>query len=223
MAGISTTQIVTIPGAIATAGRVTGRVTGPQARAGTRASGLVAVLAIVAGSALAGLACTPARGPNAMDVAFATTMVPHHEMGITLDELAVAGAADVRVRRLAFEMNSYQGPELDQLRKWARTWGGAMSGRPEKTTGPMTDPMTGPMGMPGPGDLDRLRAATGPAFDTRFLTLMIAHHDGAVSMAEHEQAAGSERRAVAMAGRIAVVQERQLAALRALLAELGAG
>ena len=197
----------------------------------TRTRTAIAALAIVTGSALAGPGCAPARGPNPADVAFATTMVPHHEMGITLDELAVAGAADVRVRRVAFEMNSYQGPELDQLRKWARTWGGATSPGTGTTadamsrpmTAPPADPMTGPMGMPGLGQLDRLRAATGPAFDTLFLTLMIAHHEGAVSMAQHEHAAGSDRRAVAMAGRIATVQERQLAAMRSLLAELVTG
>ena len=200
-------------------------------RSGIRTRTLIAALAIVTGGALTGAGCTSTRRPNATDAAFATAMVPHHEMGITLDELAVADAADVRVRRLAFEMNGYQGPELDQLRTWARMWGGASATRPRPMTGPMpqpmsgptSDPMTAPTGMPAAGDLDRLRSATGPAFDTLFLTLMIAHHEGAVAMARREQSGGADRRAVAMAGRIAIVQQRQLAALKSLVTALASG
>jgi uncharacterized protein (DUF305 family) len=120
------------------------------------------------------------------------------------------------VRRIAFEMNNYQGPELDQLRRWARSWGSgmAMTHRTGGTAG-------GPMGMPADDDLARLKASRGPAFDRLFLTLMITHHEGAVTMARAEVVSGNVPAAVVMAGQIVTVQQQQLAAMRGLLAELG--
>jgi uncharacterized protein (DUF305 family) len=153
---------------------------------------------------------------NAADTAFAVGMVPHHEMGITLDEIAVAGADDVRVRRIAFEMNTYQGPELDELRQWAGDWGSGMT-----MTHATSDPGAAPVGMPTDADLARLRASEGPTFDRLFLNLMITHHEGAVTMADDEVGNGSNKAAVAAAVRIARVQRSQLAAMQSLLAALG--
>ena len=210
MRGISTTQIVTIPERFATLGAATVRATAVAGRLGA-AFALVTVLAA---------GCARVSGHSAVDAAFAAAMVPHHEMGLTLDQLAEAGAEDVRVRRLAFEMNGYQGSELDQLRSWTTAWGGGMAAMHQGPDGSRPD---GAMGMPGATDLATLAASRGPAFDRLFLTLMITHHEGAVTMADHEVGAGRNGAAVALAGRIARVQRSQLAAMRSLLAELGDG
>jgi uncharacterized protein (DUF305 family) len=203
--GISTTQIVTIPGRFATFGARIRR-NRPIAAAGALLGALLLTLT----------GCS--RGPvaNAADTAFAVGMVPHHEMGITLDEIAVAGADDVRVRRIAFEMNTYQGPELDELRQWAGDWGSGMA-----MTHATSDPGAAPVGMPTDADLARLRASEGPTFDRLFLNLMITHHEGAVTMADDEVGNGSNKAAVAAAVRIARVQRSQLAAMQSLLAALG--
>jgi uncharacterized protein (DUF305 family) len=131
-------------------------------------------------------------------------MVPHHEAGIALDDLALARTDDVRVRHLAFEMNGYQGDELTTLRRIA---GGVA--RPDDAHG-----------MPTAAELDELARLRGPSFDRRFLTAMIRHHEGAVAMAGHLDGASDEVRR--LAATIVTAQTAQLERMRALLTELGA-
>lgn len=186
---ITTTPIVTIRSTVATVGRVL----------------IGAVLGVTAVAALAG-APGDASPTAAADARFAALMVPHHEAGIALDDLALRRTDDVRVRHLAFEMNSYQGRELDDLRDLAG----------DAAPGPAH-----PDGMPSPTELADLATRTGADFDRAFLTLMIRHHEGAVTMAERDGRAGTGAGVRAMADTLVRVQTDQLSRMRDLLAELG--
>ena len=147
-------------------------------------------------------ACGSGGGATAADTHWAAMVVPHHEAGIALDDLALARTDDVRVRHLAFEMNGYQGGELDELRRLA---GGVDAGAMA-------------IGMPTAAEMADLAARRGPDFDRQFLVLMIRHHEGALAMAGAPGASAGVRR---LADTLVVVQTEQLARLRALLAELG--
>ena len=76
---------------------------------------------------------------------------------------------------------------------------------------------TGDTGM----ELDALAAASGPDFDRLFLTRMIAHHQGAVAMAETEIADGENPDAIALAESIRDSQNAEIGEMQALLTELG--
>ena len=52
-----------------------------------------------------------------------------------------------------------------------------------------------------------LTDATGAAFDKQFLTMMIAHHEGAITMADEETAQGSNPDAKTLAAKIATDQQ----------------
>ena len=130
-------------------------------------------------------------------------MVPHHLVGIALDDAALRRTDDVRVRHLAFEMNAYQGRELDALRTLAA---GHDAGHPS------------PLGMPTDAELAGLERLSGAAFDGAFLTLMIRHHEGAVAMAGSEGRAGTSAAVRRLADAVVRVQTAQLDRLRALLA-----
>lgn len=186
--GITTTTIVTIRRTVATVGRTFLRV------------------ALLAGTLLAGTVACGDPPPRAADAHWAAMMVPHHEAGIALDDAALRRTDDVRVRNLAFEMNGYQGRELDDLRALA-----------VRSTAP---PMT-PLGMPAPAELAGLETLVGPTFDRAFLTLMIRHHEGAVTMAQRDGHAGTSAEVRRQADSLARVQTDQLARMRALLSELG--
>jgi uncharacterized protein (DUF305 family) len=152
-------------------------------------------------SCLLALAGCSSGGPSEADIHWASMMVPHHEAGITLDDLALTRTDDVRVRHLAFEMNGYQGGELDELRRLAR-------GAPSDMA----------VGMPTAAEMADLAERHGPGFDRQFLTLMIRHHEGALAMAG---APGASARVHRLAATLVTVQTEQLARLRALLAEIG--
>ena len=164
---------------------------------------LAAVLAATAAAGAAACGDAPVR---AADAHFAAMMVPHHEAGIALDDAALRRTDDVRVRHLAFEMNSYQGRELDDLRALASHASG---------------PAMLPMGMPTAAELAELETLRGEAFDRAFLTVMIRHHEGAVAMAERHGRAGTSAAVRRLADTLVAAQTDQLARMRALLSELG--
>ena len=157
---------------------------------------------------------------NDADVAFAQGMLPHHEGALELAQLAGDRAADPRVLDLATRIEAAQAPEIDTLTGWLDEWGAATDG---SSSSAGTDGMDhsghdtgGGMGM----DTGALAAASGAEFDRMFLTQMIAHHEGAVKMAQKEAANGSNPEAVTLANTIIGDQEAEIQEMQDLLSAL---
>jgi uncharacterized protein (DUF305 family) len=77
--------------------------------------------------------------------------------------------------------------------------------------------------MPGTmteDDMKALENATGPDFDKKFLTMMIAHHEGAVTMAQTELSEGADARAKDLAQQIITAQQAEIATMRKILDRL---
>jgi uncharacterized protein (DUF305 family) len=193
----------------------------PTRRGAAVRIGAVLVVAALLGTALVGTGVfdRPSRVPDhdGADTTFVVQMVPHHELGVRLIDLAALDASDVRLRELAFEMSGYHGAELAQLRLWRAAWAGRGPGDAGTTddAGHIDD---GPLGMVSDHELDDLAGRVGRDFDTAWLTLMIRHHEGGVTMADAEVAAGQSSAAVRLASTIASVQRDQIAAMLSLLA-----
>lgn len=54
-----------------------------------------------------------------------------------------------------------------------------------------------------------------------FLTMMIEHHEGAISMAEEEVENGESSEAIDLAGTIKSTQEKEVEEMQSLLQDLG--
>ncbi|MFJ3983735.1 DUF305 domain-containing protein [Streptomyces fungicidicus] len=151
---------------------------------------------------------------NPADVAFAKGMIPHHRQAVEMADLAPGRAGSAEVRKLAADIEKAQAPEIRALSGWLTSWGeevpaaGAMDHSAHGMGGMMTDEE-----MSGLGD------ASGRAFDTAFLELMIKHHEGAVEMARTERADGSHGPATKMAGEIIASQSAEIERMRKLLGE----
>lgn len=178
---------------------------------------------------------------NDADIAFATGMLPHHEQAITMSDQALTKSTNADVKRLATSIKAAQQPEIDQLKVWAEAWfqvavSGVMPGMsnttsPDSSAGPTTSPSASAApsvshegehpGMLTAAELAQLDAATGPAFDKLWLTLMIRHHEGAVTMAETELANGENPDAKAMAQRVVDSQNKEIADMQKVLGGLG--
>ena len=74
-------------------------------------------------------------------------------------------------------------------------------------------------GMMTDAQMTDLEGASGAAFDTMFLEMMIDHHGGAIGMAKMEIADGSNPDAIALAEAIASAQEAEIETMQALLDE----
>lgn len=171
----------------------------------------IAALVLVAASCASG--GTSSAGFNGADTMFAQMMIPHHEQAIELSDLALdpaTGAGD-EVRALATAIAAAQDPEIDEMTALLEGWGEPVAmDSGEDHSGMMS-------GMLTVDELDALAALRGQEFDRAWLEAMIAHHEGAVSMAEDVLADGESAEIRDLAGRITAAQGDEIARMRALL------
>ena len=154
---------------------------------------------------------------NAQDVAFAQGMIPHHRQALEMARLAADRSASPEVTALAARIEKAQDPEITTMTGWLKTWGEEV---PEPTgSGPGTD-HSAHSGMPGMvdgRDMAELEKASGRAFDTKFLTMMVEHHEGAVEMAGTEKAKGRYAPAKALADDIVTAQQAEITEMNRFL------
>ena len=155
---------------------------------------------------------------NQADVTFARGMIPHHRQAIQMAKLADGRTNDPRVDQLAQQIEAAQGPEIETMQGWLQAWnksspthmGGSGSMDHDKS-------MNGMSGMMQNSDMAQLRSAQGAAFDEVFLTMMIAHHKGAIAMASAEEQQGRNPQAIAMAKKIQKDQAAEIGKMTDLL------
>jgi len=181
-----------------------------------------ALLVLMGGCASPNAAAPPASGTaaahNDADTTFAQMMVIHHEGAIEMAALAETRTDSTEVRDLAARIKAAQGPEIDRMRGWLEQWG---EPAPEDADmGGMGHDGMDMGGLDQQAAMDELDTLDGAAFDRRFLTLMIQHHQGALIMAEQEVAEGSNEPAIALAKDIILAQQKEIAEMEGLLQQL---
>ncbi|MEU0946221.1 DUF305 domain-containing protein [Streptomyces canus] len=159
---------------------------------------------------------TSAGTHNAQDVSFAQGMIPHHQQAVEMAGLAADRASSAEVKDLAARIEKAQGPEIETMSGWLRTWGEKV---PEAMPGMDHSAHSGMAGMMDSADMEKLGKASGKDFDSMFLTMMVEHHEGAVEMAGTEKAKGKDQAATAMAGDIVTAQNAEIGEMKKLLGE----
>jgi len=163
---------------------------------------------------------------NDADVMFAQHMIPHHQQAIEMSDMLLAKQGiDPRVTELANQIKGAQGPEIEQMQRWLDEWGNPQM--PPMPSGDMDMPghgdmpgMSGGMGMMSEEDMTALRNAQGVDASKLFLTQMIEHHQGAITMAQNEIRDGQYQPAVAMSRSIVDSQQQEINTMNGILASL---
>lgn len=163
---------------------------------------------------------------NDADVTFAQDMIPHHQQAVQMAKMASAHASSPAVKSLADKIEAAQGPEIETMQGWLEDWGKSddSDGDSMHSMDGMGDGSSSGMGtdtdMPGmmsDDDMMRLGEADGADFDSMFLTMMIAHHQGALEMARTEQSKGQNAEAKALAARIEAAQTAEIEQMKKML------
>ena len=139
---------------------------------------------------------------NSIDTTFAQMMIVHHAQAIEMADLAAQRAGDAGVRSLAARISAAQGPETLVLKAWLKA-------RRLSETDAGHDHSTMP-GMQSATDMAALAAARGTDFDRRFVTMMTAHHRGALQMADDVRGGGTDQTLSEMANEMAVEQASEI-------------
>ncbi|MEO3809204.1 DUF305 domain-containing protein [Sphaerisporangium sp. B11E5] len=151
---------------------------------------------------------------NEQDVMFATMMIPHHRQAIVMAEMADERASSSKVKDLAKQILAEQESEIRTMNGWLADWGRKA---PSGDMPSMDHAMRGMYGMMSPEEMNNLERRSGTAFDRAFLTMMVRHHQGAISMAEQEQNSGRFDPAKELAATIASRQAAEISQMRQLL------
>ncbi len=147
------------------------------------------------------------------DTMFAQMMIPHHEQAIELSDIALdptTGAGET-VRELASRIKAEQDPEIDQMTAKLTEWG-----QPVQMDASM-DHSSMMKGMLSAEELAALGERRGTEFDRAWLEAMIAHHEGAIEMAQDVLEAGTDPDIRALADSIMSSQRAEIDEMKTLI------
>ncbi len=136
---------------------------------------------------------TPYRGPSDADTSFMQGMIMHHSQAVEMVDLLRTRGASKELRALGSRISISQTDEIKYMKQWLEDRGKPTSMAMEHSM-PMQHDMKGmahmdmsmPLmpGMLSPQQMKDLAAAKGRTFDHLFLTGMIQHHTGALTMVD---------------------------------------
>lgn len=150
------------------------------------------------------------------DMAFIQAMVAHHEQAVELADLAPGRTADEELADLASRMRATQAAEAETMRSWLERR------RARGVPGDDHDHAAAMRGEISRSTLDRAGELDGAAFDALFIEAMVAHHLGAVEMAEARLAESGDPAVARWARAIATSQSLEVDRLREIEARLAA-
>jgi uncharacterized protein (DUF305 family) len=123
------------------------------------------------------------------DVEFMQGMIMHHSQAVEMTALIPSHTENKELRSLGARISSSQSDEIKFMRRWLAARGESSSMKTPEMSGPEMSgvdmshqPMALMPGMLTPEQMDALRKAKGAEFDHLFLTGMIQHHHGALTM-----------------------------------------
>jgi uncharacterized protein (DUF305 family) len=169
-------------------------------------------------------ATAPPRKPSDADVKFMQGMIMHHSQAVEMTELLRTRSQDAAVQALGKRISISQTDEMRFMREWLTERGLPISEHGSMDMAGMDHMDMGPMpmmpGMLTPEQMKALAAATGPEFDHLFLTGMIQHHTGALTMVKdlfNSQGAGQDPRLFDFASDVDNTQQAEIDIMRHML------
>jgi len=118
------------------------------------------------------------------DVEFMQGMIMHHSQAVEMTALIPSHTENKDLRSLGARISSSQSDEIRFMKRWLAARGQslsmAMPGMPGMDKS--GEPMALMPGMLTPEQMEALRKSQGAEFDRLFLTGMIQHHNGALTM-----------------------------------------
>jgi uncharacterized protein (DUF305 family) len=167
------------------------------------------------------------------EAGFARDMATHHDQAAEMAFVLRDVTTDVRLRALTYDIIITQTAQRGMFMGWLQQWGLSqasagprMAWMPTHDHGAHADSSAGAGLMPGMAsarEMEELRAARPAEAEVLFLRLMIRHHEGGVQMARAILAQSSNEHVLTMARSIDTGQAAEIALMKELLAERGAG
>lgn len=115
------------------------------------------------------------------DVQFMQDMIPHHHQATVMSRLVADRTDSPELVEVAGRIQKSQADEIEFMKNWLAERGEDV---PDPSAHDAMHTSHEMAGMASPEDIARLEASQGEEFDKLFLSLMIEHHKGALTMVE---------------------------------------
>ena len=204
----------------------------------------VAVTALVVGAAafsVGRLSTLTDATPDttSAEAGFARDMQEHHNQGVELALIVRDRTDDAPVRLLAYDIATTQARQSGQMSGWLAVWGlpqfapepsmtwmtrSGLSGNTHDSSHSASTDAGHVAGAPMPGlatpaQIAALTAASGVEAERQFLVIMIAHHRGAIEMADAVLDRSTNATVRAFATSVVLSQESEIELMTGMLAE----
>lgn len=148
---------------------------------------------------------------NDADVMFAQMMIPHHEQAIEMSDIALDPntGASAAIIALATQIKGAQDPEISQMKNLLTIWG-------MPTDMGSMDHSSMMEGMLSLEEMNTLGQLKGTEFDKAWAKGMIAHHEGAIAMANDVLAHGKNSEILTLANSVVSGQTAEIETLKPL-------
>ncbi len=184
---------------------------------------LLAVIAVTTAVAIGG--CSSTKESNALfndaDAMFVQMMIPHHEQAVVLSGMAenpTSGAGSA-VTSLAAQISSAQDSEIELMKSFLTQWDVPVVGHESMDHSSM-DHGSKMKGMLSAEELAKLSTLSGKVFDKEWMLAMIAHHEGAIEMAQTVEQSGKNLELQTLAKAIISGQQVEIDQMKSMLANL---
>lgn len=157
-------------------------------------------------------------GATEADVKFMQGMIGHHAQAVEMVGLLMTNSTNPDMKRLGLRIQVSQDDEMNMMRTWLKERGQAIPGPHAHH-----EPGGFMPGMLTSEEMAALAAAKGVEFDRLFLTGMIKHHGGAITMVEElfkSPGAGQEGSIYAFASDVVADQQMEIERMGAMLKEI---
>jgi uncharacterized protein (DUF305 family) len=168
---------------------------------------------------------TAVKDPTEADFKFMQDMVMHHSQAVEMVKLMQTNTRNPELLELGQRISISQGDEILFMKRWLTFYDKPvsdddMAGMDMSKPMDMDTPMMA--GMLSPRQMETLRKARGAEFDHLFLTGMIQHHTGALSMVKDlfdTQGSGQEPQLFDFTADVDVTQRGEIATMQNMLAK----
>ncbi len=140
------------------------------------------------------------------DVDFANMMIEHHQGAIDMSEVEIKSGTDAQMKTMAEKIIAAQKTEISQMRDFVKAHPAVPAQQHTMAGG----------GMQAMHDQMKSMSMSGNV-DQDFASMMIAHHQGAVTMAQEELTKGKHAELKKMAQMMIDDQQREIAEFQAWL------
>ena len=141
---------------------------------------------------------------NDADVAFAKSMLAHHQGAVAMAETQLKYGKDEQMNQLAKDIIAAQQKEIEQMQKW-------LNSHPDTEAQPNTQAMQQAYEQSmGPMNSDMMSASQDSDADMAFAKGMLAHHQSAVAMAKVQLEYGQDEQMHKLAKDIIKTQQNEI-------------